>query len=106
MAANRIYYGLKPYLPWRFRMGLRRMVARWKRKAYQDVWPIKESAGNRPADWAGWPKGKKFALVLTHDVENARGLAKCRQLMELEMQMGFRSAFNLVPEADYVVSWS
>jgi glycosyltransferase involved in cell wall biosynthesis len=88
-------------------MGLRRIVARWKRKAYQDVWPIKESAGNRPADWAGWPGGKRFALVLTHDVESARGLAKCRQLMELEMQMGFRSSFNFVPEAaDYDVSWA
>ena len=106
MAANRIYYGLKPYLPWRLRMGLRRLVARWKRKAHQDVWPIKESAGNRPADWAGWPEGKRFALVLTHDVEGARGLAKCRQLMELEMEMGFRSSFNFVPEADYDVSWS
>lgn len=106
MATNRIYYGLKPYLPWRLRMGLRRLVARWKRKVYEDVWPIKESAGNRPADWAGWPEGKKFAVVLTHDVEGARGMAKCRQLMELEMRMGFRSSFNFVPEADYDVSWT
>ena len=107
MRTNRIYYGLKPYLPWRLRMGLRRVLARWKRKAYQDVWPIKESAGNRPAEWAGWPEGKRFALVLTHDVEGARGLAKCRQLMQLEKQMGFRSSFNFVPEAiDYDVSWA
>lgn len=69
----------------------------------QDVWPIKESAGNRPPDWPGWPGGKKFALVLTHDVESAPGLAKCRQLMHLEMQQGFRSAFNFIPEADYDV---
>jgi len=25
--------------------------------------------------WSGWPDGKKFALVLTHDVEGPEGLA-------------------------------
>ncbi|HEV2327259.1 MAG TPA: nucleotide sugar dehydrogenase [Verrucomicrobiae bacterium] len=99
-----IYYGLKPYLPWNLRMAVRRTIARRTRKMHQDVWPIKETAGLRPADWPGWPEGKKFALVLTHDVECARGLAKCRQLKELEMQMGFRSSFNFIPEADYNVS--
>lgn len=84
-------------------MAVRRMVARRTRKTYQDVWPIKASAGHRPADWPGWPDGKKFALVLTHDVECGHGLEKCRQLMELEMQMGFRSSFNFIPEADYNV---
>lgn len=106
MPANRIYYGLKPYLPWRLRMALRRMIARRTRKIYQDVWPVKESAGRRPSDWPGWPDGKKFAVVLTHDVEGKRGLAKCRQLMDLEMEMGFRSSFNFIPEADYKVSWT
>src|SRR5215469_3840106 len=104
MPANRINYGIKPYLPWRLRIALRRMVARRTRKTYQDVWPIKASAGQRPANWPGWPDGKKFAVVLTHDVECGYGLGKCRQLMELEMQMGFRSSFNFIPEADYSVS--
>jgi GDP-mannose 6-dehydrogenase len=103
MHPNHIYYGLKPYLPWNLRMAVRRTVARRTRKMYQDVWPIKETAGLRPADWLGWPHGKKFALVLTHDVECARGLAKCRQLMEVEKQLGFRSSFNFIPEADYNV---
>ncbi|MGH7980392.1 MAG: glycosyltransferase, partial [Limisphaerales bacterium] len=101
---SRIYYGLKPYLPWRLRMALRRTVARRTRKSTQDIWPIKASAGHRPADWPGWPNEKKFALVLTHDVESARGLGKCRQLMQMEMRMGFRSSFNFIPEADYNVS--
>jgi glycosyltransferase involved in cell wall biosynthesis len=104
MFANSLYYGIKPYLPWRLRMGLRRILARRARKFYQDVWPIKENAGFRPYDWPGWPNGKRFALVLTHDVECARGLDKCRELMQLEMRMGFRSCFNFVPEADYNVS--
>jgi glycosyltransferase involved in cell wall biosynthesis len=42
--------------------------------------------------------------VLTHDVEGSAGLAKCRQLMELEQKLGFRSSFNFIPEGDYAVS--
>jgi glycosyltransferase involved in cell wall biosynthesis len=104
MPTNRIYYGIKPYLPWRFRIALRRIIAGWKRKAYQDVWPVKESAKHPPVGWPGWPDGKQFAFVLTHDVEGSHGLAKCRQLMQLEMEMGFRSSFNFIPEGEYRVS--
>jgi hypothetical protein len=104
MPASRLYYQLKPYLPWRLRMAVRRIIARRQRKAHQDVWPINEAAGHPPAGWPGWPEGKKFALVLTHDVESPAGLAKCRQLMQLEMQMGFRSSFNFIPEGEYNVS--
>ena len=104
MPANRLYYHIKPYLPWGFRMALRRIVARRKLKNCQDVWPINEAAGNSPAGWPGWPDGKKFAFVLTHDVEGTEGLAKCRQVMQLEMELGFRSAFNFIPEGDYAVS--
>ena len=103
MPANRLYYSLKPYLPWSFRMALRRIVARRKLKDCQDIWPINEAAGNPPAGWPGWPDGKKFAVVLTHDVEGPAGLAKCRQLMQLEMELGFRSAFNFIPEGGYAV---
>jgi len=104
MLANRLYYHLKPYLPWSFRMALRRIMARRKLKACQDIWPINEAAGNPPADWPGWPDGKKFAFVLTHDVEGPEGLAKCRRLMQLEKELGFHSSFNFIPEGDYAVS--
>src|ERR1017187_4558936 len=104
MPANRLYYHLKPYLPWRLRMALRRIMARRKRKAFQDVWPINEAAGRPPAGWPGWPEGKQFAFVLTHDVEGSAGLAKCRQLMQLEKELGFHSSFNFIPEGDYAVS--
>ena len=104
MAANRLYYRLKPYLPWRFRMALRRIMAHRKLKACQDIWPINEVAGSPPAGWPGWPDGKKFALVLTHDVEGPEGLAKCRRLMQLEKELGFHSTFNFIPEGDYAVS--
>ncbi len=62
------------------------------------MWPIDKEAGNPPKGWAGWPDGKKFALILTHDVETTRGQEDCRKLAELEMESGFRSSFYFVPE--------
>jgi len=56
-----------------------------------------------PDDWLGWPDGKQFALVLTHDVEGKAGLDKCRELMRLEQELGFRSSFNFIPEGNYKV---
>jgi glycosyltransferase involved in cell wall biosynthesis len=85
-------------------MGMRRIVARRQRRAHQNVWPINETAGRMPDGWPGWPDGKKFAVVLTHDVEGSIGLEKCRQLMELERRHGFRSSFNFIPEGEYRVS--
>lgn len=90
-------------MPWRLRITLRRISARVKRVACKDVWPINESSGQPPPGWAGWPEGKKFALVLTHDVEGPEGLANCRRLAELEMKFGFRSSFNFIPEGPYSV---
>jgi len=104
LISNRLYYRLKPYLPWRLRMNLRRILAGKQRRDHKDTWPINESAGQAPEGWPGWPDGKKFALVLTHDVEGSRGLEKCHQLMELEKKLGFHSSFNFVPEGDYRVT--
>src|SRR5438552_1551769 len=104
MLRNRIYYGLKPFIPQSFRTAIRRKVALRLRHRIESVWPIAPGSERRPQDWPGWPGNKKFALVLTHDVESAAGLRKCRELMQLEMDAGFRSSFNFVPEGDYRVS--
>lgn len=103
MISNRFYYRVKPYLPLQLRMEARRIVARAQRRIHTDRWPINEAAAQMPANWPGWPGGKKFAFVLTHDVEGPGGLAKCRQLMQLEMELGFHSSFNFIPESDYAV---
>ena len=78
-------------------MGIRRVFARRKRIAHQSVWPIDASATRAPAHWRGWPDGRQFAFILTHDVEGPEGLAKVRPLAELEMSLGFRSSFNFIP---------
>jgi len=67
------------------------------------LWPINEAAGRTPNGWPGWPGEKQFALILTHDVEKARGVERVRQLAELEMAYGFRSSFNFVPEGGYEI---
>ena len=64
---------------------------------YKDIWPIDEKAGNAPEGWTGWPDNKKFALVLTHDVDTAVGHERCLDLAMMEEQLGFRSSFNFVP---------
>jgi glycosyltransferase involved in cell wall biosynthesis len=103
MKNRRFYYYLRPYLTWSFRIALRRASARSLRTAYQDVWPTNEIAGHRPEGWPGWPDGKKFAVVLTHDVEGLTGRDRCLELMRLEQEFGFRSSFNLVPQGSYSV---
>jgi hypothetical protein len=103
MSFNQFYYFLKPLIPRRIQIGLRRLIVARKRARYSHVWPIDERAARPPEGWPGWPEGKKFALVLTHDVETAKGHANCRKLMDLEEKLGFRSSFGFVPER-YAVS--
>jgi glycosyltransferase involved in cell wall biosynthesis len=104
MFSSRLYYRFKPYLPWRLRMGVRRIVAGVQRRRSGQIWPINELAGRRPSGWPGWPDGKKFALVFTHDVEGTSGVEKCRRLMQTEQRLGFRSSFNFIPEGEYQVA--
>jgi hypothetical protein len=101
---NYFYYRLKPLIPRPIRFLVRRWFVQRKLKHVRDIWPVMPGSERPPEGWKGWPEGKKFALVLTHDVEGPEGLEKCRDLMRLEMEMGFRSSFNFVPEGSYRVS--
>ena len=103
MLRNRIYYGLKPFVPQSLRAAIRRRIAMRLRRRIGNVWPIMPGSEIPPENWPGWPAGKKFAFVLTHDVESRAGLDKCRPLMQLEMELGFCSSFNFVPEGSYRV---
>lgn len=95
---KQLYYLVKPLIPRSLQIGLRRYVVKHQQQRYSDVWPIDPSASRPPLDWNGWPAGKKFALVLTHDVDTAKGQERCLSLMALEKEIGFRSSFNFVPE--------
>jgi len=95
---NRLFYTIKPLIPRTIQIYLRRNIIQRKRGLYADVWPVDKKAGRPPEGWQGWPDGKKFALILTHDIDTAKGHEKCYNLVNLEKQLGFRSSFNFVPE--------
>src|SRR5205807_7514961 len=103
MLRHKIYYGLKPFVPRFIRLGIRRWFAIRKREKVKDIWPIMPASGRVPDNWLGWPDGEQFALLLSHAVEAKDGLGKCRELMRLEQEFGFRSSFNFIPEGNYKV---
>jgi hypothetical protein len=104
MLRRRLYYAVKPMVPWSVRVAVRRWFAHRKRRHVSGVWPILPDSEKPPAGWSGWPQGKQFAFVLTHDVEGQSGVDKCRQLIALEDKLGFRSSFNFIPEGEYRIS--
>ena len=103
MSVQRSYYALKPLMPWRLRVEIRRMRARFLRWKSSEIWPILPRAALKPDGWPGWPEGKRFAVVLTHDVEGAFGMSQTDALARLEEEEGMRSSFNIVPEGGYDV---
>lgn len=98
ISLKRIFYLLRPVIPRSLQLAMRRKLVQKQRSKFKDVWPILEKAASPPNNWKGWPEDKKFALVLTHDVELQGGHDKCEKLMKLEMELGFRSCFYIVPE--------
>lgn len=103
MPFNSLFYIIKPFIPRKVQIFFRRRVIRYKRNNYHDIWPIDRSAANPPEGWSGWPEKRRFALILQHDVETQKGQEQCRLVMDLEEELGFRSAFYFVPER-YTVS--
>jgi peptidoglycan/xylan/chitin deacetylase (PgdA/CDA1 family) len=112
------YYALRPALPRPLQRALRRAFSRIQARASFPRWPIESGlhdlygllfrwlAEALEAPLIGldsWPEGKRWALVLTHDVEHAEGYDAIPRLRELERELGYRSAWYLVPERDYDV---
>ena len=97
MSLNSLYYQIRPFIPRRFQVTLRQIMVQRKRKQLSDVWPIDPEAGGPPQGWSGWPDHKQFALVLTHDIETAKGQENCQRLVALEKKLELRSSFGFVP---------
>lgn len=92
------FCNIKPLSRRRLQFAIRRLRARVKLWTHADVWPVDEDAAKPPKDWGGWPGGKKFAFVLTHDADTAKGQAQCRHMIDLERDLGFTASYNFVPE--------
>jgi len=98
MIGSSLFYSIKPLVPRSLQIFLRRRIARFKHRKYAHIWPIDPNSAKPPEGWSGWPAGKKFALVLSHDVDTRKGYDNVLRLVEFEEKMGFRSQFNFVPE--------
>ncbi|HWM62707.1 MAG TPA: hypothetical protein VNP96_01805 [Solirubrobacterales bacterium] len=110
----RAYYGLKPLLPRRLQIAMRRLYAkrqaetefpRWpiepllvERRHYELLAELERRGTERLPTIASWPDGKRFAAVLTHDVEGPAGVANVRRIVEIERRHGFVSCWNFVAE--------
>jgi len=98
MPTLKLYYVVRPFIPRRLRIALRRMHIAVRLRTTTQDWPISQKAAKRPKNWSGWPQQKRFALVLTHDVEDNKGQDKCEALVKLEESLGFRSGLFFVAE--------
>ena len=75
----KIYYIVRLIMPRSLQITVRRYLCIYMKDKY-DYWPIDKKAGFIPDGWKGWPDNKKFAVVLTHDVDTAKGQKKCLNL--------------------------
>jgi hypothetical protein len=110
--AMRTYYRLRPLMPRALQIALRRRFAVIQARASFPRWPIEtaahdlfdlilallEEVAGEPVPWiAPWPGQYRWALVLTHDVEQQAGCDNVPLLRDLEETRGYRSAWNFVP---------
>jgi hypothetical protein len=113
------YYLVRRLLPVHVRKHLqRRHLADWKRIPFPG-WPVDTSVDQMfeqilrlalsarsgdpiPFVWF-WPDGHAGCMIMTHDVEEARGRDLCSGLMDLDESAGLRSSFQVIPEVRYDV---
>ncbi|MGC1853077.1 MAG: hypothetical protein WA687_11625 [Solirubrobacterales bacterium] len=108
------YYALKPRLPRRLQIAMRRLYAKRQMRTEFPRWPIEpllvdrrheelraeldRRGEERVPTIASWPEGRRFAAILTHDVEGPAGVANVRKVIEIERRHGFVSSWNFVAE--------
>lgn len=110
--AVRAYYLLRPLLPRRLQLTMRRVFSRIRARRSFPRWPYEPARHDlirriyafvaeitdTPPPWIGaWPRPYAWALVVTHDVETAVGYDKMLEICALEEARGYRSSWNFVP---------
>ena len=110
--ALRMYYLLRPLLPRRLQLVMRRLFSRIQARTSFPRWPYEPALHDlarriyaflveitdAPPPWiAPWPAPYSWALVMTHDVETATGYNKMLEICALEEARGYRSSWNFVP---------
>ena len=114
----RPYYVLKPLLPRRLQLALRRVYARRQAARAFPRWPAEDllvrhqeegfrrqiaDRGGQPVPFVNfWPERRRFAFVLTHDVEGPLGVENIARVRAVERRNGMVSSWNFVAE-DYPI---
>lgn len=109
-----VYYRVKPLLPRRMQIAMRRVYAKRQMRTEFPRWPIEpllverrraelraeldRRGAERMPTIAEWPQGRRFAAILTHDVEGPAGVANVRRIIDIERRHGFVSSWNFVAE--------
>ncbi len=119
--AEAVYYALRPVLGVAVRKHLQRSVVRGTSgKQRFPAWPTDTTVERIfdqllllamrahgvkrvPFIWF-WPDGYSYAVVMTHDVEEAAGRDFVETLMDLDESAGFKAAFEVIPERRYEVT--
>jgi hypothetical protein len=111
--ARRGYYRIRPVLPRRTQIALRRAFSRVQARTAFPAWPaepalhdlvdlvrqaVADAAGHAVPYIEPWPSGYSWALVLTHDVETEFGARAVDLVRGVEAAAGYHSSWNLVPE--------
>jgi len=113
-AAMRLYYALKPLLPRRLQLAVRRAYVPLQARRRFPAWPVEpilverrdaelrrqllNARGGRVPLVNFWPDGRRYAVILTHDVEGPTGVANIERVREVERRHGFVSSWNFVAE--------
>ncbi|MGZ4201066.1 MAG: hypothetical protein ACXVRH_03295 [Thermoleophilaceae bacterium] len=108
------YYAVKPLVPRGLQLALRRRYATRQARREFPAWPIEpllvehqeaelrsrlaESGGERVPLVGFWPDRRRFAAILTHDVEGRAGIENIPAVLELERRHGLVSSWNFVAE--------
>jgi hypothetical protein len=114
LAAQRLYYQLRPFMG----VGVRKHLQKMRLKGWDKIpfpqWPVDRSVDallegalkvtlraqgrtSMPFIWF-WPDAAPAAAMMTHDVEGDEGIAFCDELMNIDDSFGIKSAFQLIPE--------
>ncbi len=118
---RQLYYLARPFMTVALRKHLQRFYLHdWKKIPFPH-WPVDCSVENTlehllvlsmkaqsvtriPFIWF-WPEGAPSCTCVTHDVEAEAGWDFCSQLMDLDDSFGIKSAFQIVPEERYQISY-
>jgi hypothetical protein len=108
----RMYYAARPVIPRPLQIAMRQAFTRVQQQAPFPAFPMETALhdfyewlfqtvtafAGRPVPWLDlWPGGHSWALVLTHDVDTAAGLARLDVLRAIDRAARQPASWNFVP---------